>query len=84
MDLWRLLQLVVLNTRQIFAGERKVQSRRAFISICSLERTLFAFKLGQFIFDGAHEMLARCLSNSLGHYAPPLKAVTVLQQAIER
>jgi hypothetical protein len=62
-----LLLLVVLNRREIFASERKVQSRRTFVSVCSPERPFFALKFGEFLVGSAHEMVARRLSNPCLH-----------------
>lgn len=53
-----LLLLVVLNRREIFACERKVQSRRTFVSVCSPERTFFTLKFGKLLVGCSREMLA--------------------------
>jgi hypothetical protein len=67
-----MLLLVVFNRWQIFgippvrsppdaydfASERKVQSRRTLVSLCSPERSFFTLKFGESFVSGSRKMLA--------------------------
>ena len=53
-----LLLLIVRGRWQIFASERKVQSRRTLVSLCSPERSFFTLKFGESFVSGSRKMLA--------------------------
>jgi hypothetical protein len=67
-----LLLLIVRGRWQIFASERKVHSRRAFVSLCSPERTFFTLKFVKLFVGCSREMLARRRSRfSANHCSVP-------------
>jgi hypothetical protein len=70
---YALLWLVVLSGWQIFASERKMQSRRTLVSLCSPERTFFTLKFVELFVGCSREMLARRLRNrfSANHCSVP-------------